>query len=46
MKEWETKEALDLIETILMEEIPETAMSDEEVSKLAKRIVTKLEQEP
>jgi len=39
MKQWDDVEALERIETILMEEIPEEAMTDQQVRKLAEKIV-------
>ncbi len=39
MKEWDEVEAQERIETILLEEIPEEAMTDDECRKLAKKIV-------
>jgi hypothetical protein len=41
-KEWDDVEALERIETILMKEIPEEAMTDNQVRKLAEKIVNVL----
>ena len=43
MKDWTFDEAINQVETILLEEIPEQAMTDDECKKLAKKIVTRLE---